>query len=161
MVVKEKRHRLPKEYYRGKISVAFTLCLKGDAQAFISNEIISIFTDILTSAAIKEGCIVPVYCFMPNHQHIIIAGTCIESDLWKAIVSYKQKTGFWMSTNKPEIGWQKDFYDHIIRTNEDIAAQVRYVLDNPVRKGLVSVWQEYPFKGSIGCKLEDVLLGII
>lgn len=161
MVVKEKRHRLPREYYRGKISVAFTLCLKGDAQAFISHEIIAIFTDILTSASIKEGCIVPIYCFMPNHQHIIITGTCIDSDIWKAIVSYKQKTGFWMSTNKPEIGWQKDFYDHIIRTNEDIATQVRYVLDNPVRKGLVSVWQEYPFKGSIGCKLEDVLLGII
>jgi len=66
-----------------------------------------------------------------------------------------------MSANKLEIGWQKDFYDHIIRTNEDIAAQVRYVLDNPVRKGLVLLWQEYPFKGSIGCKMEDVLLGII
>jgi len=66
-----------------------------------------------------------------------------------------------MSTNKPEMRWQKDFYDHIIRTNEDIAAQVRYVLDNPVRKGLVLFWQDYHFKGSIRCKLEDVLLGII
>jgi REP element-mobilizing transposase RayT len=159
--VKEKRHRLPRKFYRGKISVAFTLCLKGDSQTFIENEMISIFTNILTSAVIKESCIVPVYCFMPNHQHIIITGTCIDSDIWKAIVSYKQKTGFRMSTNKPEMGWQKDFYDHIIRTNEDIAAQVRYVLDNPVRKGLVLVWQEYPFKGSIGCKLEDILLGII
>jgi REP element-mobilizing transposase RayT len=161
MDVKEKSHRLPKEFYRGKISVAFTLCLKGDVQAFTSYEIISIFKDILTSAVIKEGCIVPVYCFMPNHQHLIITGTRNDSDIWKAIVSYKQKTGFWMSANKPEIGWQKDFYDHIIRTNEDIAAQVRYMLDNPVRKGLVLLWQEYPFKGSIGCKLEDVLLGII
>ncbi len=161
MVVKEKSHRLSKQFYIGKISVAFTLCLKGDVQAFIENEIISTFTDILTSAVIKEGCIVPVYCFMPNHQHIITTGTYIDSNIWKAIVSYKQKTGFWMSANKPEIGWQKDFYDHIIRTNEDIAAQVRYVLNNPVRKGLVSIWQEYPFKGSIGCKMEDILLGII
>ena len=161
MDLKEKSHRLPKEFYIGKISVAFTLCSKGDAQAFIKNEIISIFADILTSAVKKEGCIVPVYCFMPNHKHIIITGTCIDSNIWKTIVSYKQKTGFWMSANKPEIGRQKDFYDHIIRTNEDIAAQVRYVLDNPVRKGLVLLWQEYPFKGSIGCKMEDVLLGII
>jgi REP element-mobilizing transposase RayT len=161
MDIKEKSHRLPKEFYIGKISVAFTLCLRGDIQAFIKHEIISIFTDILTSAVIKERCIVPVYCFMPDHQHLIITGTCINSDIWKAIVSYKQKTGFWMSVNRPEMGWQKDFYDHIIRTNEDIAAQVRYVLDNPVRKGLVLLWQEYPFKGSIGCKMEDILLGII
>ena len=47
------------------------------------------FKDILTSAVIKEGCIVLVYCFMPNHQHLIITGTCINSDIWKAIVSYK------------------------------------------------------------------------
>jgi REP element-mobilizing transposase RayT len=66
-----------------------------------------------------------------------------------------------MSKNKPEIRWQKDFYDHVIRTNEDIAAQVRYILDNPVRKGLASSWEEYPFKGSIGCELEDILLGVI
>jgi REP element-mobilizing transposase RayT len=128
---------------------------------FKGNEIISIFTDTLTSAVIEQDCIVPVYCFMPNHQHLIITGTRIDSNIWRAIVSYKQKTGFWMSANRPAIGWQKDFYDHIIRTNEDIAAQVRYVLDNPVRKGLVLFWEEYPFKGSIGCKLEDVLLGII
>lgn len=139
MDVKEKRHRLPREFYRGKISVAFTLCLRGDSRSFISHEIIRVFTDILTSTVIKENGIAPVYCFMPDHQHIIITGTCIDSDVWKAMVSYKQKTGFWMSTNKPEIEWQKDFYDHIIGTNEDIGAQVRYVLDNPVRKGLVFI----------------------
>lgn len=66
-----------------------------------------------------------------------------------------------MSQNEPKIRWQKDFYDHIIRRFNDIATQVRYILDNPVRKGLVSSWQEYPFKGSIGCKIEDILIGII
>ena len=156
MDVKEKRHRLPKECYRGKISIVFTLCLKGDAQAFISHEIINIFTDILTSAITKEGCIVPVYCFMPDHQHLIIKGMCGSSDVWETVVRYKQKTGFWMSVNKPGMKWQKDFYDHIIRRESDIVTQVRYILDNPVRKGLVSSWHEYPFKGSIGCEIENV-----
>ena len=66
-----------------------------------------------------------------------------------------------MSENEPGVRWQKDFYDHVIRTHEDIAAQVRYILDNPVRKGLVSSWEDYPFKGSVGCKLDDVLNGIM
>ncbi len=66
-----------------------------------------------------------------------------------------------MSKNNPEIRWQKDFYDHVVRTSEDIATQVKYILDNPVRKKLVSFWEEYPFQGAIGCKLEDILLGII
>ena len=105
----------------------------------------SILTDILTSVVTKIGCIVPVYCFMPDHQHLIITGTCSDSDIWKAIVSYKQKTGFWMSMNKTGIRWQKDFYDLVIRRHGDVAVQVRYILDNPVRKGLVSSWQDYPF----------------
>jgi REP element-mobilizing transposase RayT len=171
MAIKEKRHRLPRESYKGTISVAFTLCLeKGvtDVATDVASgfslseiEIVNAFREILNSIVAKTGCVVPVYCFIPDHQHLIITGTQNESDIWKTMVSYKQKTGFWMSRNKPEIRWQKDFYDRIIRTNEDVATQVRYVLDNPVRKGLVSSWEEYPFKGAIGCELDDVLLGII
>lgn len=98
---------------------------------------------------------------MPDHQHLIITGTSLNSDIWNALVSYKQKTGYWMSLNRINFSWQKDFYDHVIRRDENLATQVRYILDNPVRKGLVSTWQEYLFKGSIGCNLEDVLKGII
>jgi putative transposase len=98
---------------------------------------------------------------MPDHQHLIITGTSNDADLWKTIVSYKQKTGFWFSENKPALKWQKDFFDHIIRKDETLATQVRYILDNPARKGIVSSWQDYPYKGSIGCRLEDVLSGIM
>lgn len=161
MGIQEKKHRLPKEYYKGRISVAFTLCLKGNNRIFFNNNIVTVFTDILNSVVSKSNCIVPVYCFMPDHQHVIITGTSVDTDIWKTMVNYKQKTGFWLTENKPEVRWQKDFYDHVIRTHEDIAAQVRYILDNPVRKGLVSSWEDYPFKGSIGCKLGDVLYGIM
>jgi len=164
MDIKEKRHRLPIAFYKGEVSAAFALCLKGDINAGFSlhnHEMVSIFTDILTSLIARTGCIVPVYCFMPNHQHLIITGTQRDSDIWKAITSYKQKTGFWMKSNKSGIRWQKDFYDHVIRRHEDIATQIKYILDNPVRKRLVSSWEEYPFQGSIGCKIEDILNGIV
>jgi REP element-mobilizing transposase RayT len=167
MALREKKHRLPKEFYKGGISAAFTLCLKkdlGNVGAGFSlreREVVDIFTNILTSVVAKERCIVPVYCFMDDHQHLIISGTGTDADLWKTVVSYKQKTGFWMSANKPGMRWQKDFYDHVIRTKEDIVTQVRYILDNPVRKCLVSFWEEYPFIGSIGCNLEDFLNEIV
>jgi len=164
MHVKEKRHRLTKEFYEGEATVAFTLCLKGAVSTGFSlreHEMVNIFTEILTFVVANTGCVVPVYCFMPDHQHLIIMGTKTDSDIWKAITRYKQKTGFWMSQNKADIRWQKDFYDHVIRRHVDLKTQVKYILDNPVRKGLVSSWREYPFKGSIGCRMEDVLTGII
>jgi hypothetical protein len=92
---------------------------------------------------------------------MIITGTNDEVDLLKAIISYKQKTGFWMSKNKVRASWQKDFYDHIIRNEEKLSTHIRYILDNPVRKRLVSDWQDYPFKGAIGCALDDILGGIV
>jgi len=161
MVVREKKHRLPKQFYQGKISVAFTLCLKGDIQEFLEPETVRAFTDILSSAIAKAGCIVPVYCFMPDHQHIIITGTSDDADIIRAIVGYKQRTGYWMAANKPGMRWQKDYYDHVLRTHENIAVQIRYILDNPVRRKIVPSWGEYPFKGSIGCRLEDILHGIV
>lgn len=66
-----------------------------------------------------------------------------------------------MSVHRSGMKWQKDFYDHVLRTDEKIVVQVRYILDNPVRKGLVKMWEEYPFKGAVGCKLEDILHGIL
>jgi REP element-mobilizing transposase RayT len=161
MGIREKSHRLPREYYVGPVSVSFTLCIHKGAQAFVKPDIVTVFTDILVSVATKTECIIPAYCFMPDHQRVIIEGTHSDSDICKAITSYKQKSGFWMSKNKPEIRWQKDFYDHVIRKHEDLATQVKYILDNPVRKGLVSYWKDYAFKGSIGCKTEDVLEGLL
>lgn len=155
---------MPQELYKGTISVAFTLCLGEDSEkGFNLNEpeIVKAFTGFLTLASEKEKCIIPVYCFMPNHQHLIITGTANNSNLWESVVNYKQKTGYRFSKNRPEMRWQKDFYDHIIRTDGSVAVQVKYILDNPVRKGLVPTWQEYPFKGSIGCRLEDILIGIV
>jgi len=165
MILTEKKHRLPREFYRGEISTAFTLCLRRDVEnvaagfSLREHEIVNIFTNILTSVATKERCIVPVYCFMDDHQHLIISGTETDADIWKTVVSYKQKTGFWMSVNRPEMKWQKDFYDHVIRAKEDMVTQVKYILNNPVRKCLVSFWEEYPFKGSVRCDLEDFLDG--
>jgi len=160
MKIKEKIHRLPKEFYKGQLSVAFTLCLKGETPSAVYPELAHNFIEILTSVATKQDCIVPVYCFMPDHQHIILTGKSITSDLLKVIIKYKQRTGFWMSANKPNLKWQKNFYDHMIKRDESLVVQVRYVFDNPVRKNLVTFWQEYPFTDSLGCSLKNILAGI-
>jgi len=83
------------------------------------------------------------------------------SDSLKVIGDYKQRLGFWLYKNCPDVKWQKDFYDHVIKKDTNIATHVRYLLDNPVRRGIVSCWQDYLYKGSLGCKLDDILMGIM
>jgi REP element-mobilizing transposase RayT len=97
---------------------------------------------------------------MPDHVHIVVEGTQDEVNLLKFINQYKQKTGYWMSQNRPAVSWQKDFFDHIIRNDEGLSTVIRYILENPVRKALVLDWRDYPFKGAIGCNLDDIVNGL-
>jgi hypothetical protein len=53
---------------------------------------------------------------------------------------------------------QKDFYDRIVRRSEGFAASVRYIALNPVRAKLAADIDSWPFTGSIGCDLKEVLL---
>ncbi len=160
MFVREKPHRLQHDLYVGERSVVFTLCLRGATPAFSHTPTVKIFQGALGDVMTQFSCLVPVYCFMPDHLHMIVTGRQRDSDTYAAVVRYKQKTGYWMAQNAKEARWQKDFYDHIIRVETQLRRHVRYILENPVRKGLVSTWQEYPFSGAIGCDLTDVLTAV-
>ncbi|MDZ7623878.1 MAG: hypothetical protein U5J96_05445 [Ignavibacteriaceae bacterium] len=68
---------------------------------------------------------------------------------------FKKKTGFWLYKNKPDYKWQKDYYDHILRKEEDLETLIKYILNNPVRIGLVENWKLYKFKGSTVYNLDE------
>lgn len=99
-------------------------------------------------ALAKAKCEAHVFLFMPDHCHMLIEGITEESDLWQCMVDFKQKSGYWLCKDDSSKKWQKDFYDHILRRDDDLNKQVRYILGNPLRKGLVEDWREYPYKGS-------------
>jgi len=41
--------------------------------------------------------------------------------------------------------WQAESFDHVLRSSEGLDAKIQYVLENPVRRGLVAQWMEYPW----------------
>jgi hypothetical protein len=45
--------------------------------------------------------------------------------------------------------WQREFFDHVLRSNESYSEKWNYVFDNPVRAGLVSTTQEWKYAGEI------------
>jgi len=45
--------------------------------------------------------------------------------------------------------WQKAFYDHALRSEEDVVAVGRYIIANPIRAGLVARVGDYPFWNTI------------
>lgn len=45
--------------------------------------------------------------------------------------------------------WQPGFFDPLIRANESYEQKWAYVLENPVRAGVVERWQDWPYQGEI------------
>ena len=155
--IRESKHRLLLDCYKGRARATFTLCIKDKIQIFTADTIVDQFLTDLKGVEVKYECINWVYVFMPDHLHLIMEGKSDKSDLWKMIVLFKQMTGFWFSKNTPGIKWQKDFYDHIHRKDEDLKKQIRYILENPQRKKLVNDWKMYPYKGSLDFNLNEII----
>lgn len=156
-IIREKLHHLPTDHYCGIIWGSFTICVQHRQLLFESHSIVNRFVSILDSVRQLHACLVLLYCFMPDHLHLILQGEDELSDLYATILDFKQKAGIYLWRSRSPCRWQKNFYDHLIRSDTELASQLTYVAENPVRRGLVSRWQDYRFTGSLGIELASVL----
>jgi putative transposase len=103
----------------------------------------------LRSRAEKTGVALHAYCFMPDHLHLLISpsGETSIVDFIRDFKSMSTRIG-WQLGQQGKL-WQPRFYDHFLRQDEDLERAVSYVLNNPVRAGIVDDWRAYPFSGSL------------
>jgi putative transposase len=59
---------------------------------------------------------------------------------------FKGRTALRVNRRLGRVGprWQKTYYDHALRAEEDLRAQARYIVANPLRAGLVTDIGQYP-----------------
>lgn len=82
---------------------------------------------------------------MPDHVHWLFqlgAG----ADLSLAMKRFKARSAQRVNHYLRRQGtlWQKAFYDHALRQDEDIQGIARYIVANPLRAGLVEYVGDYP-----------------
>jgi REP element-mobilizing transposase RayT len=86
------------------------------------------------------------YCIMPNHVHLVLTG--VHPVLHQVLGSVKQYSSRLINQQMGRTGqafWHAESYDHIIRSQREYHHQVRYVVNNPVKAGLVPDWADWPF----------------
>jgi len=154
-IIREKIHRLGKEIYIGERPISFTLCIKDRKQFFTNDSSFQILKQILLDELKSFDCFAFIYLFMPDHVHLVLGGNNSNSNVKKCLEMFKQKTGFYLSKKSKTFRWQKDYYDHILRSEENLEVHLKYILNNPVRAGLVDYWKKYPFKGSTFYNLDE------
>jgi putative transposase len=144
----KKRVRLKAFDYKGHFRYSTTLCTHNRAPLFKDPSTVIWLTGILKVKSEEYGFRVWAYCFMPDHLHLLIEGKSPDSDMKRFLSAFKQLSGFYY---KKETGlplWQINFYEHVLRNEENTISVAQYIFNNPVRKGLVADYRKYRFLGS-------------
>lgn len=83
------------------------------------------------------------WCIMPNHVHIIVE-EMRDNGLSKIIHSWKSYTAHRANKILGLTGtfWQRDAYNHIIRSKKEYHFQIQYTWENPEKAGL----QNWPWR---------------
>jgi len=85
------------------------------------------------------------WCFMPDHVHVLIQ--C--PDLMSWVRRFKGRLAHRAALLEPKRRlWQRSFYDHALRKEEDLEKAAIYIWGNPARAGLVPHAGEYQWSGS-------------
>ena len=98
------------------------------------------------------------FVIMPDHMHLIIIPK--EKNISGCMKSIK---GFSARKLNEILGrqgalWQSGFYDYILDNDEKVLSRIKYIEENPLRKGLVTTFEDYKY--SSAKYREDTDLGI-
>ncbi len=77
------------------------------------------------------------WCVMPNHVHVVLEPIG-RYDLPEILHSWKSFTAKRINKILGADGqlWETEYYDHMIRDEKDLRAQIEYIVANPPRAGL-------------------------
>ena len=85
------------------------------------------------------------WTLMPNHVHVLFEVG--EMSMAEILKSWKQFTATQANKLLGNCGpfWQADYWDTYMRDPEHEERTIRYIRNNPVKAGLVTAWQEWPW----------------
>jgi REP-associated tyrosine transposase len=134
-----------------------TICTYDRVIVFIDDQSVDLVLMQLSRTADDQHFSVIAYCFMPDHVHILVEGTHPASDFCEFVRIFKQRSSFgWKQRNGTPL-WQRSYFEHVLRDDEDTIGVAKYILENPVRGNLAQRPEDYPFLGSMTMEVRQLL----
>ena len=120
----------------------------------VTRDRLPLFTNINTARLLvrelrrvhEEGEVISLaWIIMPDHLHWLIQLNGCWS-LSNVVKTVKARSALTINHHLGQQGslWQRAFYDHALRPDEDIRHLARYIVANPLRAGLVLDIGDYP-----------------
>jgi REP element-mobilizing transposase RayT len=81
-----------------------------------------------------------LFLMMPDHVHALFSFPPSENKVQETLSSWKRWTARQLG-----IKWQRNFFEHRLRSDENWREKADYILANPVRKGLIPEARDWPY----------------
>jgi REP element-mobilizing transposase RayT len=136
--------RLPPQAYRNADPFHVDLCTAHRRPVFRDSRLADMVVRRLNTQMRESGGPILAYCLMPDHLHVEIVA---DPDLVLWVRLFKSAT----AAQAARLGrqgrlWQRGFHDRCLaRTDETLADVARYIVENPVRAGLVQRPEDWPY----------------
>jgi putative transposase len=143
--------------YLGLHRYFLTFCTNYRRPVFQSGDVVELVLSQISRAAMESSFELLAYCFMPDHLHLLVEGTRDTSDCRQLIKLAKQYSGYYFEKKFDQKLWQRYGFERVLRDHEATLIVARYILNNPLRAGLVSDPRDYPFTGSERYSVDEIL----
>ena len=139
--------RLPSER---PVNYFVTQCCFGRRVVFDVAYPVQLALSSLIKIAAKLHWRIPLICFMPDHVHMF----ALPQEHREQALSSLMRDWKSSSTQTLHQGgisgaiWQREFFDHLLRSDESMGNEWAYVVQNPVRAGLCAKNADYRYSGT-------------
>jgi len=125
-----------------------TLCARHQTNVFSNSALASEVVNAIHWARANGRWEVYCFCLMPDHLHLALSPGECNGNLSDTIGAFKK----WTTRKAWDMGlhgplWQRSWYDHVARHEEDLTRICEYICNNPVRSGLVEEVSQWPYSG--------------
>jgi REP element-mobilizing transposase RayT len=126
-----------------------TACTYRRRPLLATDKVANGFVEFAKRAYSEYNIAVGRYVIMPDHIHLFVCGPDdFELGRWMGMLKQWLAKSVVRAPSADPV-WQRRFFDHVLRSDESYAQKWNYVRDNPVRAGLVTNADEWPYAGEI------------
>jgi putative transposase len=142
--------RLAKPFYAGHAFVHWAMTIADRRKGWLDSGFHSSFREIHLHTLSRYRLLCLAYCLMPDHVHLLWAGLDAASDQDNAAAFLRQ----FLNRKLAERGvrFQKQAWDEVLleraRERGAVVRTAFYIVENPVRAGLATEAQAWPYSGA-------------
>jgi len=141
--------------YIGQHRYLITLLVAASQPVFTEGEAVRKVLDVLRETCWSHRFDVYAYCFLPERLVLIVRGRSDTSDMRALLKDLRTRSSHALARGTGRSLWSRRYLERVLRKTEESWQIADGIFQLPVKAGLASRPEEYPFQGSFVIKLSS------